>query len=372
MRCEPVAVARRTSTSVAAPPGGPGQGLPLWTCESLSARMSEPALPLTATALFPHDWRTDGTSHQKKLSALAYHSVSGGYKRPSGRPQHRRPGETNLIDQKTAFLFGANEWSELLERVARALPASNETLLVLNGQLRAGADEPIVRELTQFLSRSGRRVDVIAAPRASPSGWIGSFGRGWTSIDLRGRGDRLTHAKMPGRLSLVAIRRSSVSDLTRFDPNRPAIAIGVWAQFAHPFQRFGAAISGQGDGLTAELALAAPPAWYFASASWQGKPMALLADDMIAAELLGLAIGQIQADPDREPAGPWEHPLVQRATELDLGVRTPAEIEFQTDMAGREPESSGRLRVVRSDGRGAHRHRDRAKIGFGWPPLAIP
>ena len=215
----------------------------------------------------------------------------------------------------------------MLERAAWALPAANETLLVLNGQLRAGADEPIVRELTQFLSRSGRRVDVIAVPRASPSGWIGSFGRGWTSIDLRGRGDRLTHARMPE--PFAGYPALAVSDLTRFDPNRPAIAIGVWAQFAHPFQRFGAAISGQGDGLTAELALAAPPAWYFASASWQGKPMALLAKDMIAAELVGLAIGQMQADPDREPAGPWEHPLVQRATELDLGVRTPAEIELR-------------------------------------------
>jgi hypothetical protein len=69
------AVARMPSPSVVALPVEPGQGPPLWTCESLSARMSEPALPLTAR-VFPHDWRTDGTAHQKKLSTLAYHSVS--------------------------------------------------------------------------------------------------------------------------------------------------------------------------------------------------------------------------------------------------------------------------------------------------------
>jgi hypothetical protein len=246
----------------------------------------------------------------------------------------------NLTDRKAAFLFAANEWPELLERVARALPAAGELLLVLNAQLRGGADDRMVRELTRFLSRSGRRVEAIAPPKPNPTGWIGVLGRGYTSIDLGGRGDRLTHARMPERFA----RRSPalvVSDLTRFDPARPSIAIGVWAQFAHPFQRFGAAISGQGDGLTAELALAAPPAWYFAAASWQGKPMAILADDMIAAELLGLAIGQIQADPDREPAGPWEHPLVQRATELNLGVRTPVEIDFTTEWLGADLDLSG-------------------------------
>jgi hypothetical protein len=220
------------------------------------------------------------------------------------------------------------------------LPKSDELLLVLNAQLNGGANEPIVRDLTQFLRRVGRRVDVIAPPKTGPAGWTGFIARGWRSIDLGGRGDRLTHARMPERLARGG-PALVVSDLTRFDPARPAIAIGVWAQFAHPFQRFGAAISHQGDGLTAELALAAPPAWYFVSASWQGKPMAILSNDMIAAELLGLAIGQVQADPDREPAGPWEHPLVQRATELNLGARTPAAIDFTTEWLSANRDLNG-------------------------------
>ncbi len=232
------------------------------------------------------------------------------------------------IERNLTLLLAADNWSAIAERAAVVLPRSDDWLLALSAQTRAGTDEPFVREVVDRLERLGGRVEIIAAPRSRLSGRLGFTGRRWTSVDLRGRGDRLTHAKMPERLAGFLGLTLLVNDLTRFDPGNPAIAIGVWAQFAHPLQRFGASISQPGDGLTAEIALAAPPAWYLMAASWQGKPMAILADDMVAAELVGLAIGHAQADPDREFSGPWEHPLVQRATDLGLGVRVPSAINF--------------------------------------------
>jgi hypothetical protein len=55
---------------------------------------------------------------------------------------------------------------------------------------------------------------------------------------------------------------------------------------------------------------------------------------MIAAELIGLAIGQAQADPDLEAVGPWEHPLVQRGGDLGLGARLPSQIELRVEWLG--------------------------------------
>jgi hypothetical protein len=52
-------------------------------------------------------------------------------------------------------------------------------------------------------------------------------------------------------------------------------------------------------------------------------PVLLATDDQVAAELAARAIGVLQADPGTVHGGPWEHPFVQRATELELGLSHP-------------------------------------------------
>jgi hypothetical protein len=50
--------------------------------------------------------------------------------------------------------------------------------------------------------------------------------------------------------------------------------------------------------------------------------------DPIAAELLALAIADEDLPPDHSVIGPWEDRVVQRATELELGVRIPQELSL--------------------------------------------
>jgi hypothetical protein len=245
----------------------------------------------------------------------------------------------SLIDSNSTFLIAAGDWFLLAERVAELLPPASPSLLVLSAQLPRGLDEPVARALCDALKRRDRLVETVAPLPAGLAGWIGSRGRRWRSVDLHGRGNRLIDVKLLEEL-LNGAGIVVVNDLGRFDPKRPAIAIAVWAQFAHPRQRLGASLGDQASGLVAEIALAAPAAWYVIAGSWLGKPMAVVANDMIAAELVGLAIGQAQADPDRELSGPWEHPLVQRATELDLGVRLPSDVNFSAEWLGTNRELS--------------------------------
>jgi hypothetical protein len=104
----------------------------------------------------------------------------------------------------------------------------------------------------------------------------------------------------------------------------------MWARFAHPRQALGARLSSPRDGLTAEIALAVRPALVILSGTWSGCPLLIVSDDQVAAELAGIAYRQL-ATSDPEPIGPWEHPLVQHATDLDLGIAMPSQIAPNID-----------------------------------------
>ncbi|MDQ4045066.1 MAG: hypothetical protein M3173_06430 [Chloroflexota bacterium] len=54
--------------------------------------------------------------------------------------------------------------------------------------------------------------------------------------------------------------------------------------------------------------------------------LALAATDPIAAELWALALAERWLGCDVEMQGPWEDPAVQRATELEVGIRIPSDM----------------------------------------------
>lgn len=235
-----------------------------------------------------------------------------------------------LASLTSTLLLAGDRWDELVRHALRLTSLDGRVTLAESAAIQPSDSDPdsLAAAVRIELDRAGATFQCVPAPRSGVASLLASRGHGWTTIDVSERGDRLASVRLPAEICsggpLIAI-----NDLARFDPKRPAIAIGLWAQFAHPRQRFGAAAGDVRDGLVAEIALAAPPALYLIGASWRGKPMVVATRDMIAAELIALAIGQAQADPDRELAGPWEHPLVQRAAELGLGAQIPDQIEFR-------------------------------------------
>jgi hypothetical protein len=167
---------------------------------------------------------------------------------------------------------------------------------------------------------------LIAPPRATAAAWLRAAGKDWTEIDVSARAGHPARFMLPASLTtgdpIVA-----VNDLTvkrdRFGP----IAIGIWSRFAHPRQRSAALVGDPREGTTAEIALAVSPALILLRGSLNERPLLIAASDQIAAELAGRALLDLRdADWNPEPIGPWEDPLVQRATELGLGVRIPSDI----------------------------------------------
>jgi hypothetical protein len=163
--------------------------------------------------------------------------------------------------------------------------------------------------------------------------------------------DRIVRIAVPERLSTVILRRVArrggrassstlpaevvgaatlvaANDLRGETATRPTIVIGMWSRFAGARRRIGVRISTPEQGLAAEIALTVRPTVILLADVWHGRPLVVATSDQIAAELVGLAIRQAMGDGDDE-LGPWQDPLVQRATELDLGVRIPAEIAIR-------------------------------------------
>lgn len=178
-------------------------------------------------------------------------------------------------------------------------------------------DGSIERVLTTFSPLSAR--GPVARPSSGPGGLLrrGSY---WTEVDIDADAQRLQSVKLPAVLT-GAQRLIAVNDLRGDSEIRPTVAIGLWALFAHPVVRTGARFAGARDGLTAEIALAVHPDRYVVIESDRpnGLTFVIASADPIATDLVVLALRQGRAR--FRGAGPWEDPLVQAATELDLGAR---------------------------------------------------
>jgi hypothetical protein len=185
----------------------------------------------------------------------------------------------------------------------------------------ATATVEFIRRTFSALSKGGPTI----RPR---SGTKGLIQRGsWTEVDIDNRAQRLHSVRMPAEL-VSAQRLIAVIDLRATPGVRPTIAIGLWAQFAHPLVRLGARLGGETDGLTAEIALAVHPDRYVVVEKGlkDGTTYVLATPDIVVAELIVLSLRDVGAQ--FRGKGPWEDPLVQAATDLDLGVRSAEAIDI--------------------------------------------
>lgn len=166
---------------------------------------------------------------------------------------------------------------------------------------------------------------------------VTSFG-GWIDDVVRPRGpfggllhQEVWHAAKPGpgaqRFSDVLIPKPLF--------NRPRLLVGrgprhendptpldLLSAFAHPRQRLAARMAGD-SAARAELAAPLKPD-LVALAMLAPQPTVLLTDDLVAAELVAIAL----RPSGRDDPVPWQSPGVQRAVDLDLGVRSPRELRL--------------------------------------------
>lgn len=175
-----------------------------------------------------------------------------------------------------------------------ALPERDVVLMPASGSI----DDPVAREVAEARLHEGR------SSRICVPSWRSRFQDG---IDRR---------------LLEAAARVAVVDLDTARPGGPFV-LDLPSHYCSPLRRARLLASPERGGRVVALHRDVPVA---AAVFRAGHGIWLGTTDMIAAELVALALVTWAEGPPGDRQTPWEDELVQRATEIDLGARVPTEI----------------------------------------------
>ncbi len=141
--------------------------------------------------------------------------------------------------------------------------------------------------------------------------------------------NRLDARLVEVRLPTVVVEAPARIALAAVHPDRHApIALDVLTRFTHPRLRLLLRTAPDREALAAEVNLACRLDLLVITGQLGAVPVAVITRDLIAAELFGLAMREDPVLSSRELAGLWEDKLVQRATELDLGMAVPTQLRL--------------------------------------------
>jgi len=172
-----------------------------------------------------------------------------------------------------------------------------------------------------------------------------AFGQ-WRDVQMSVPGARIGSVQLPGKL-VNAPSRIITTDVVEVARHGPFV-LDLPARYAHPRQRLRLVTDRERSSLMAEVAAALPI--HLAVVCLMLPEGAFLAatTDCIAAELVALALSERCLGTVREFSGPWEDTVVQRATELELGVLLPSRIRIlAAGRSAREPWADALQEYIR-------------------------
>lgn len=139
-----------------------------------------------------------------------------------------------------------------------------------------------------------------------------------------------------------ADHRIVVTDVVEVARKGPFV-LDLSARYIHPRQRMRLLSSSQREAQAAEIASAISFDVFAVYLAQREGLMLAITTDVIAAELVALAMSELCVGSPRSFTGPWEDPVVQRATELELGVLLPNRIRMILDGPDRSAHWSQRI-----------------------------
>jgi hypothetical protein len=148
----------------------------------------------------------------------------------------------------------------------------------------------------------------------------------WRDMPIGVPGARLQSALMPGAVSSASHRLIAV-DVVEVARHGPFV-LDLAARYVHPRQRVRVVADSARSELAAEIASAVRIDLNVISLTLREGTFLAATTDPIAAELTALALSERCIGSTRAFTGPWEDEVVQRATELELGVLLPSRIRL--------------------------------------------
>lgn len=148
----------------------------------------------------------------------------------------------------------------------------------------------------------------------------------WRDVPVTTAGASVSSALFPKALA-TADHRIIAVDVVEVARHGPFV-LDVPARHVHPRQRLRLISDRQRSSLVAEIASALPVSLTAVSLTLPEGTFLAVTTDMIAAELVALALAERCIGSARAFSGPWEDDVVQRATQLEMGVLVPSRIRL--------------------------------------------
>jgi hypothetical protein len=148
----------------------------------------------------------------------------------------------------------------------------------------------------------------------------------WRDLAIPGPASKLQSALVPGALSSADHRIIAV-DVVEVARHGPFV-LDLAARYVHPRQRVRVVADAARSEIAAEVASAVRIDLHVVSLTLREGTFLAVTTDPIAAELMALALAERCIGSTRAFTGPWEDAVVQRATELELGVLLPSRIRL--------------------------------------------
>ena len=163
----------------------------------------------------------------------------------------------------------------------------------------------------------------------------------WIDRPVLTEGTAMSSVTWPQDLA-QADHRIMVTDVVEIARRGPFV-LDLAARYIHPRQRMRFLASSQREAQAAEVASALSIDLFAVYLAQREGVMMAVTTDIIAAELIAIAMSELCVGSPRSFTGPWEDPVVQRATELQLGVLLPNRIRMILGGPDRESHWSQRI-----------------------------
>lgn len=159
------------------------------------------------------------------------------------------------------------------------------------------------------------------------------FGR-WRDVMITTSGGQPDSVLLPRELTMANTRviACDVVEVARKGP----FALDLPSRYLHPRHRMRLLMADDRAARAVEIAAALPPRESLIVLTLPLGTLMAVTADLIAAELIALALSEICLGTSGELNQPWEDAVVQRATELQIGATARSDIRLERHGSGRD------------------------------------
>lgn len=220
----------------------------------------------------------------------------------------------------TITISTGSTYAEAVSDVLGTMSGSGP-VLILPASLRR--TDPLAGTVRQEL-RANQIASHLILP-TNPAALIGQVRRSseerWLEVELRAPDVPPMSITIPARLQGPE-SIWSVTDVDAVGGTGPYV-LDLVARYAHPRTRIRQLASRRRSDAVVDVNLVVRPMRCVVGKAFGDTVVVGIVNDPIAAELFALALADEDLSPAHAVAGPWEDRVVQRATELEIGVQIP-------------------------------------------------